>query len=525
MKKLSLRSTAFLLLLILLSSLLPTAAAADRVSAKGGSINITFNGTAMKLGTYNIANNNYVKLRDVAQLLKGTGKEFSVTWNGGAQRIDLASGEPYITEGGELGAVAAGERSAAASTASVWLDGVPVTLEAYTIDSNNFFKLRDLGAALDFCVDWDGGVIVDTSRGYSGAAPSVPSAPSASGAAAYSDAQLLALAQEAAEDIPEMAFFLDCYGILDYSETETISAVPFGGSPDYPWTYYRVPGYTSMTEILPAIEKAWYQKFSRKYDSLDWLGHGGNLDIYLAQDGKIYVQDGALGMGPFTYVIDRMVSRTENEAVFAGRTLMYDTEETSALELSLVYEDGTWKYGYFSSESNPWANPNAPDDQLLWMAENAAERMFDWRLDAELGWFFSRDWENYIEYSNWYYSKVIGYSTAAQARATMEEEWYRHFSRRYTIEQVMGENSNFTNPYMPYFADLADGVYMPECQWGGSVLSFTDTQLVSRTADEAVFRASGYDREFPDEGWQVPVEFSLVFEGGVWKYGYYKDLS
>ena len=42
-------------------------------------------------------------------------------------------------------------------------------LTAYTINGNNFFKLRDLGSALDFYVGWDaaaGTVVVDTGKGY-----------------------------------------------------------------------------------------------------------------------------------------------------------------------------------------------------------------------------------------------------------------------------------------------------------------------------------------------------------------------
>ena len=76
MKQLRTKLTAALAVLALVLSLTPAALAVGGVTAKAGNIDLTLNGTAMKLGTYNIANNNYVKLRDVAQLLKGTGKEF-----------------------------------------------------------------------------------------------------------------------------------------------------------------------------------------------------------------------------------------------------------------------------------------------------------------------------------------------------------------------------------------------------------------------------------------------------------------
>ena len=178
MKRICTRLTAALALLALVLSLTPAALAVGEVTAKAGNIDLTLNGTAMKLGTYNIANNNYVKLRDVAQLLKSTGKGFSITWNGAEQRIDLTSGGTYQTVGGELGALAEGTQTAVPNASSVWLNGKAVSLTAYTINGNNFFKLRDLGSALDFFVGWDaatGNVIVDTGKGY------VPEAPASNG--------------------------------------------------------------------------------------------------------------------------------------------------------------------------------------------------------------------------------------------------------------------------------------------------------------------------------------------------------
>jgi hypothetical protein len=49
------------------------------------------------------------------------------------------------------------------------LDGKEVSFTAYTIEGNNYFKLRDIAAAFDFGVDWDGAantIAVDTDKGY-----------------------------------------------------------------------------------------------------------------------------------------------------------------------------------------------------------------------------------------------------------------------------------------------------------------------------------------------------------------------
>ena len=101
MQKQRIRLVAVLLLRARAAGFGP-AALAGAGPAKAGNIDLSLNGITVKLGTYNISGNNYVKLRDVAQLLVGTGKQFSVTWNGAAQRIDLASGAAYIPAGGRL---------------------------------------------------------------------------------------------------------------------------------------------------------------------------------------------------------------------------------------------------------------------------------------------------------------------------------------------------------------------------------------------------------------------------------------
>ena len=82
MKKQHIRLTAALLLMVLLLGLLPVAQAAESVSASGNSIDLSLDGKAVKIGAYNIAGSNYIKLRDIVQLLKGTDQEFAVAWDG-----------------------------------------------------------------------------------------------------------------------------------------------------------------------------------------------------------------------------------------------------------------------------------------------------------------------------------------------------------------------------------------------------------------------------------------------------------
>ena len=116
---------------------------------------VELNGAKANLAAYTINGSNYFKLRDLAAALKGLDSEFAVTWNAAQQRIDLTSRTAYTPVGGEQAALPAGNKAASLTSAAVYLDGNPLSLTAYFIGGNNYFKLRDLAFALGFSVDWD----------------------------------------------------------------------------------------------------------------------------------------------------------------------------------------------------------------------------------------------------------------------------------------------------------------------------------------------------------------------------------
>ena len=124
-------------------------------TAKVSTHKVTLNGAKADLAAYTINSNNYFKLRDLAKALKGLDSEFEVKWNDAQQRIDLTSKTAYTAVGGEQAALPAGNKAASLTNASVYLDGKPLNLTAYSIGGNNYFKLRDLGDALGFSVDWN----------------------------------------------------------------------------------------------------------------------------------------------------------------------------------------------------------------------------------------------------------------------------------------------------------------------------------------------------------------------------------
>ena len=147
------KKLAFFLTAILAFSAVPAYAG---VPASPTASKVTVDGQSKAFEAYNINDNNYFKLRDIAYVLNGTDASFSVGWDGAANSIALVKGEAYAPTGSEMKVSGTKDiKDAVASNSSILIDGVKAALKAYNINGNNYFKLRDLGNALGFNVGWD----------------------------------------------------------------------------------------------------------------------------------------------------------------------------------------------------------------------------------------------------------------------------------------------------------------------------------------------------------------------------------
>jgi|GEM_PF-7128089 len=115
-----------------------------------------FNSAQVMPEVYNIGGSNYVKLRDVAYLMKDTASRFSVSFDAAAMAVYAEKGKDYEPVGGEMSPPAAElPDSCVKSKWSLYVNGSRAQCEIYNIAGNNYFKLRELGAALGFVVYYD----------------------------------------------------------------------------------------------------------------------------------------------------------------------------------------------------------------------------------------------------------------------------------------------------------------------------------------------------------------------------------
>lgn len=142
-----------ILTLLLVCIAAPYASAANVVASPQ---NLSVDGVDADCDKYNIDGSNYFKLRDLAQLLSKTDSRFSISFDEQSNAVAVVSGKEYTPVGGELARGQDQSKTAVVSKQSVLIDGKAADgLSIYNIGGNNYFKLRDLGDALGFTVDYD----------------------------------------------------------------------------------------------------------------------------------------------------------------------------------------------------------------------------------------------------------------------------------------------------------------------------------------------------------------------------------
>ena len=129
---------------------------------------VTFQCYAVKNADRN--ESNYVKVRDLANALTGTQARFNVGWDG---KISITSNTAYQAAGGEGATPYSGNQTyKAVSGTPVSFNGSAVNLTSFQIthqgNGYTYYKLRDLGQLLNFNVRWDGSVVIETDKPFTG---------------------------------------------------------------------------------------------------------------------------------------------------------------------------------------------------------------------------------------------------------------------------------------------------------------------------------------------------------------------
>ena len=147
------RLFALVLVVALCLSLAATALAAQVQPTKQ---NITIDGEEVYCPAYNIDGYNYVKLRTLAYLFKGSASPFDVTYDEETKTVTIQRGRPYSGPAEEAFTMVDLSGTAVESAQSIVIDGVERTdLSVWNLGGNNWFKLAELSKAIGFGLKYE----------------------------------------------------------------------------------------------------------------------------------------------------------------------------------------------------------------------------------------------------------------------------------------------------------------------------------------------------------------------------------
>ncbi len=100
---------------------------------------IKLDGEIVSLVAYNIKDNNYFKLRDIANVLKGTEAHFDVLWNAEVGAIEIVADTDYSTVE-DITSEKFENPRVIKSNAKIYKNGKLILLNAYNINDNTFLN-------------------------------------------------------------------------------------------------------------------------------------------------------------------------------------------------------------------------------------------------------------------------------------------------------------------------------------------------------------------------------------------------
>lgn len=115
---------------------------------------VSMNGSQLSMQAYLANGNNYVRLRDFAAVLKGTGSQFGLSYDNTNGSVVINNGGIYEgTNSG--GTITGGAVMSKLHQPVLYVDGTAYSIDSYLIGDMNYMKIRDLCDAIGCGIDWD----------------------------------------------------------------------------------------------------------------------------------------------------------------------------------------------------------------------------------------------------------------------------------------------------------------------------------------------------------------------------------
>ena len=115
---------------------------------------ISVDGRSRMIGGFNINNNIYYKLRDMAYLLNGTNKQFDVVYDIGKSAIVMQPGKSYLGQKSEEDVSNIKDIKLEERQVSLYLQDKYHQILGYMINGNTYVKIRNIVELLEVEIEW-----------------------------------------------------------------------------------------------------------------------------------------------------------------------------------------------------------------------------------------------------------------------------------------------------------------------------------------------------------------------------------
>ena len=142
-------------MLVLLCVIITTKVEAAKIVAKPQMVDILLNDELLKASFYQIDGNNYVQLKDLAQILVNKSAKFNIGSDKKNNAIEIIPGKKYVFNNTTYDVKKNTPKKISSSTTKISINGKVQNMKTYVIDGVTYFKLRDLAKPLGFEVGYD----------------------------------------------------------------------------------------------------------------------------------------------------------------------------------------------------------------------------------------------------------------------------------------------------------------------------------------------------------------------------------
>ena len=115
---------------------------------------ISVEGKSIQIGGFNINNNTYYKLRDIAYLLNGTDNQFDVVYDTEKSAIVMQPGRSYLGGKSEESVSSIKDVKLEEKQVSLYLQDEYHEVLGYMINGNTYVKIRDIVELLEVEIEW-----------------------------------------------------------------------------------------------------------------------------------------------------------------------------------------------------------------------------------------------------------------------------------------------------------------------------------------------------------------------------------